>query len=153
MDTAAEKSSSSATWSAGRMPSWVEKRKRKKKLIKVGERRVTAEVLGADRKGFVCLSVCKCEILTNLTARVLEPYKKGDGIRRARHTIGRGSGERARMERRRRAGACDQQVSAEESPSLPGCTRRELCLRRVFFIKTSPKAKQVVIVSFLVHTG
>lgn len=29
---------------------WVEKGKRKKKLIKVGERRVTAEVLGTDRK-------------------------------------------------------------------------------------------------------
>jgi len=55
---------------------WVEKGKRKKKLIKVGERRVTAEVLGTDRKGFVCLSVCKCEILANLAARVLEPFKK-----------------------------------------------------------------------------
>jgi len=73
---------------------WVEKGKRKKKLVKVGERRVTAEVLGTDRKGFVCLSVCKCEILANLAARVLEPFKKGDGIRRARRTIGRGSGER-----------------------------------------------------------
>jgi hypothetical protein len=73
---------------------WIEKGKRKKKLIKVGERRVTAEVLGTDRKGFVCLSVCKCEILANLAARVLEPFKKGDVIRRARRTIGRGSGER-----------------------------------------------------------
>ena len=49
---------------------WVEKGKRKKKLIKVGERRVTAEVLGTDRKGFVCQSVCKYEILANLAARV-----------------------------------------------------------------------------------
>ena len=61
---------------------WIEKGKRKKKLVKVGERRVTAEVLGTDRKGFVCLSVCKCEILANLAARVLGPFKKGEIIRR-----------------------------------------------------------------------
>jgi hypothetical protein len=54
---------------------------------------VTAEVLTTDAKGFVCLSVCKCEILANLAARVLEPFKKGDSIRRARRTIGLGSGE------------------------------------------------------------
>lgn len=74
---------------------WIEKGRRKKKLIKIGERRVTAEVLTtADPKGFVRLSVCKCEILVNLAARELEPLKKGEGIRRARRTIGRGSGER-----------------------------------------------------------
>ena len=72
---------------------WVEKRKRKKKLIKVGERRVTAEVLGTDRKGFVCLSVCKCEILANLAARVLEPFKKGEIIRRVRRS-GRAAAKR-----------------------------------------------------------
>ena len=38
--------------------------------------------------------VCKCEILANLAARVLEPFKKGEIVRRARRTIGRGSGER-----------------------------------------------------------
>lgn len=39
-----------------------------------------------DRKGFVCLSVCKCEILANLAARVLDPFKKGmaSGARAAR---------------------------------------------------------------------
>jgi hypothetical protein len=50
----------------------VEKGKRKKKLIKVGERRVTAEVLNTDRKGFVCLSVCKCEILANGSRGVMK---------------------------------------------------------------------------------
>jgi hypothetical protein len=73
---------------------WVEKGKRKKKLIKVGERRVTAEVLTTDPKGFVSLSVCKCEILANLSVRVLEPFKKAEIVRRARRTVGRGSGER-----------------------------------------------------------
>ena len=72
----------------------VEKGRRKKKLIRVGERRATAEVPATDRKGFVCLSVCKCEILANLAARALEPFKKGDGVRRARRTRGRGSGAR-----------------------------------------------------------
>lgn len=32
---------------------WVEKGRRKKRLIKVGERRVTVEVLTTDQKGFV----------------------------------------------------------------------------------------------------
>lgn len=74
---------------------WIEKGRRKKKLIKIGERRVTAEVLTTtDRKGFVRLSVYKCEILAVLEARVMEPFKKGESIRRARRTIGRGSGER-----------------------------------------------------------
>lgn len=73
---------------------WVEKGRRKKRLIKVGERQVTVEVLTTDQKGFVSLTVLKCEILANLAARVLEPYKKGELLRRARRTIGRGSGER-----------------------------------------------------------
>ncbi|MDA1315817.1 MAG: hypothetical protein O2968_21045 [Acidobacteria bacterium] len=73
---------------------WVEKGRRKKRLIKVGERQVTVEVLTTDQKGCVSLTVLKCEILANLAARVLEPYKKGELLRRARRTIGRGSGER-----------------------------------------------------------
>ena len=34
-------------------PVWVEKGKRKKKLVKVGSRRMTGEVLAEDGKGFV----------------------------------------------------------------------------------------------------
>ena len=52
---------------------WVKKGRRRKKLIKVGEHRAR------DPKGFVRLSVYKCEILANLAARVLEPFKKGEG--------------------------------------------------------------------------
>ena len=56
---------------------------------------MTAEVLTTTApKGYVRLSVCKCEILVTLAAVALEPLKKGEGIRRARRTIGRGSGER-----------------------------------------------------------
>jgi hypothetical protein len=53
-----------------------------KRLIKVGERRMTAEVMSTEPKGFVYLSVLKCEILANLAARVLEPFKKGEIVRR-----------------------------------------------------------------------
>ncbi len=81
---------SSESWristTRGKEAVWVEKGKRNKKLIKVGERRVTAEVLTTDPQGFVCLFVCQCEILANLAARVLEPFKKAE--------IVRGSGER-----------------------------------------------------------
>ena len=56
---------------------WVEKGKRKKKLIKVGERRVTAEVLGTDRKGFVCLSVCKCKSSLTLPLACWNLSRKG----------------------------------------------------------------------------
>jgi hypothetical protein len=97
---------------------WVEKGKRKKKLIKVGERRVTAEVLTTDAKGLVCLSVCKCEILANLAARVLEPFKKGVHPARAPHDRA-GKWRRARMERRRRAGERNKQV--------PGLKKARLC--------------------------
>jgi len=38
---------------------WVEKVKRKEKLIKAGERRATAEVPTTDRKGFVCWNLSK----------------------------------------------------------------------------------------------
>ena len=75
-------------------PVWIEKGKRKKKLVKVGLRRVTGQVVTADAKGFASVSVMQCDILANLAARVLEPYKKGDIIRRKRGTIGKGSGER-----------------------------------------------------------
>jgi len=75
-------------------PVWVEKGKRKKKLVKVGSRRMTGEVLAEDGKGFVSFSVLKCEVLSNLVARPLEPFNKGDIVRRKRKTIGKGSGER-----------------------------------------------------------
>jgi hypothetical protein len=75
-------------------PVWAEKGKRKKRLVKVGERRVTGEVTLAETRGFVVVSILKCEILASPTQRALAPYRKGDSIRRKRSTIGRGSGER-----------------------------------------------------------
>lgn len=75
-------------------PVWVEKGRRKKRLVKVGSRRVTGEILTEDGNGFVRLSVVKCEILTNQSVRVLEPFPKGQVVKRKRATIGRGGGER-----------------------------------------------------------
>ena len=75
-------------------PVWMKKGKRKKKVIKVGTRRVIAEVRNANPKDWIYLSVLKCEIPANLQARVLEPYPKGELLRRKRKTIGRGGGER-----------------------------------------------------------
>jgi len=75
-------------------PVWIEKGRRKKRLIKVGERSLTASVLGEDQKGFVRLCVMKCEILDNIGARVLEPFRKDEVVKRKRTTIARGGGER-----------------------------------------------------------
>jgi hypothetical protein len=75
-------------------PVWAEKGRRKKKLVKVGTRRMTAEVLSEDGKDFVHLKVLKCEIVSSLAARPVEPAKKGELVRRKRKTIGKGSGER-----------------------------------------------------------
>ncbi|MGH9451296.1 MAG: hypothetical protein ACRD11_12285 [Terriglobia bacterium] len=36
----------------------------------------------------------KCEILSNLVVRRLDPFKKGELLRRKRKTKGKGSGER-----------------------------------------------------------
>ena len=74
-------------------PVWMEKGKRKKKVIKVGTRRLIAEVRNANPKDWIYLSVLKCEIPANLQARVLEPYPKGELLRRKRKTIGRGGVE------------------------------------------------------------
>jgi hypothetical protein len=74
-------------------PIWLEaKRKKKKTLEKVGERRVTAEVLTI--RGYVYLSVCRCEILSTKDGLPLKPFKKDEIIRKKRSTIGKGGGER-----------------------------------------------------------
>jgi len=78
-------------------PVWVEggkKKKGKKAIRKIGERRVTAEVVAIDARDYVSLSVCACEIVSNKEGRLLEPFKKKQVIRKKRSTIGKGSGER-----------------------------------------------------------
>ena len=81
---------------------WLDLKKKKKKkgkktgVVKLGARRVTAEVLSADARGYVSLSVCDCEIVSNergLPPRLLT-LRKNEIIRKLRSTIGKGSGER-----------------------------------------------------------
>lgn len=70
--------------------------RRSKKPMKIGVRRVTAEVLwGPDEGGWVGLLVRQCDILSEtVIGQVVEKYKNGCGIRRARGTILRGKPER-----------------------------------------------------------
>jgi hypothetical protein len=53
-----------------------------------------AEVLKVDSRGYVSLSVCECEIVSNKHGLAVEPFKKKQIIRKQRSTIGKGSGER-----------------------------------------------------------
>jgi hypothetical protein len=69
-------------------------RRRRKKPLNVGKQLVTAEVLTEDGKGFVYLKVMKCEILSSLYAKELEPLKKDQIIKRKRVTVGKGGVER-----------------------------------------------------------
>ena len=71
-----------------------EEKKSKKKVEKLGHRRVTAEVLKVDARGYVSLAVLECDILSNTHGLPLKPLKKGEIIRKQRSTIGKGSGER-----------------------------------------------------------
>ena len=70
------------------------RRSKKKKVTKLGERRLTAEYLGLDSKGCVRLSVLKDEILSNVYEIPLKVLKKGTVIVRKRTTISKGKPER-----------------------------------------------------------
>jgi hypothetical protein len=78
-------------------PIWHEPRKKtkgKKAVQKIGERRVTAEVLAIDARDYVSLSICACEIVSQKDGLPVELFKKKQLIRKKRSTIGKGSGER-----------------------------------------------------------
>lgn len=70
------------------------KRSMKKKVTRLGERRITAAVLTVDSKGLVRLSVMKDEILENLYKMPLKALKKDEIIARKRATIAKGDPER-----------------------------------------------------------
>jgi hypothetical protein len=78
----------------GTEPQSRKKKTGKKAVEKIGERRVTAEVLAIDAHDYVSLSVCACEIVSKKDGWALEPFKKKQVIRKKRSTIGKGSGER-----------------------------------------------------------
>jgi hypothetical protein len=74
---------------------WPEtRRKRKKKVMPLGEHRATAEVLELDSRDYVRLSVIKDEIVKNPHGMPLKLLKKGEIIAKKRETIARGKAER-----------------------------------------------------------
>jgi hypothetical protein len=80
-----------------KQPIWSDegpKRSKKKKVTRLGERRVTAAVLTVDSKDFIRLSVMKDEILENKFGMPLKTFKKDDVIVKKRATIAKGSPER-----------------------------------------------------------
>ena len=84
-------------------PIWLELKKKKKggkkKVEKLGTRRVTAEVVKIDGSGYVSLSILECEILSTGDGPKPEPLKKGESLRKLRRTIGKGNGERLKWSR------------------------------------------------------
>jgi hypothetical protein len=68
--------------------------------------RVTTDPLGLAR-----LTILKCEIPASLVARALEPFKKGEYVRRARRTVGRGGGERLAL--RNRGGFAQEELAGK----------------------------------------
>ena len=70
------------------------RRSKKKKVTKLGERRLTAEFLAEDGKGCVRMSVLKDEIVSNIYEIPLKLLKKGTVIVRKRTTINKGKPER-----------------------------------------------------------
>ena len=71
------------------------RKSRKKKAPRLGDRLITAEVLyGPDTRGWVRLLVRKCEILTELSVKKPTPISPTTEIRRAARTILRGKPER-----------------------------------------------------------
>jgi hypothetical protein len=70
--------------------------RRSRRPIKIGSRRVTAEVTkGPDGDGWVTLLVRQCEVLTEtVIGQVVEKFNDGSALRRSRKTILRGAPER-----------------------------------------------------------
>ena len=70
-------------------------RRKNRKPIKLGERRVTAEVLSeAHEDGWVHLLVRRCEILSQVEGKTIPPLKIETEVKRAEKTIMRGEPER-----------------------------------------------------------
>lgn len=81
-------------WTEGIWHEHGRRKKNKRKVVKTGTCEVTGQVETRDRKGFQSLTVLKCEIIETRYGVPVEPFKKGEAIRRKRNTIGRGGGEK-----------------------------------------------------------
>src|ERR1700674_4328975 len=70
-------------------------RRKNRKPIRLGERRVTAEVLSeAHEDGWVHLLVRRCEIVSQVEGKTIPPLKVETEVKRAEKTIMRGKPER-----------------------------------------------------------
>jgi hypothetical protein len=75
-------------------PIWKQKGKRKKTLVQIGVRLVTASVSRLEGKEWVHLSVMNCVIKDIQQARPLSPLRKGEALKRKRSTLERGEAHR-----------------------------------------------------------
>jgi hypothetical protein len=97
---------------------YMPRRARRGRVVRLGERMVTAEVLkGTDSKGWVRLLVRQCETLVEYTIRRLPSYMNGAEIKRARRTIMRGNPERLLWS--------DESAREVVANTFPGMTRNK----------------------------
>jgi len=72
-------------------PVWHEygrrKKNKKRSIMRLGERKVTGQVLTHDAKDFFHISVMKCEILRIRYGVGIDPFEKDKVIKRKRGTI------------------------------------------------------------------
>ncbi len=102
-------------------PIWLELKKKKKgtkkkKVEKLGTRRVTAEVVKVDASGYVSLSVCDCEILSNIHGLKLQPLQEGRCAPKAAKHDREGKRGTPEMEPGGRAGGGSEQIPALKRP-------------------------------------
>jgi hypothetical protein len=69
-------------------------RRRNARVVNVGDRVVTAELLREDAEGWVCLLTRACEVASEKPGRKVAVLPKNQEIRRKRRTIERGQPER-----------------------------------------------------------
>jgi len=75
-------------------PIWKEKGKRKKTLVQIGVRLMTASVTRLEGKDWVHLSVLECVIKDIQQPKPLAPLRKGEALKRKRSTLERGQAHR-----------------------------------------------------------
>jgi hypothetical protein len=99
--------------------------RRARQPIKIGTRRVTAEVLkGPDAEGWVALLVRRCEVLSEtVIGQTVEVFKNGKSLRRSRNTLLRGEPERLLWSDETARDVVASAFPAEVSPPKPRRTR------------------------------
>jgi len=95
---------------------WHKPRRRRGRAVNIGDRMVTAEVIG-DQGGWVDLLVRDCEVLREPTNRKVAPLPNDMEVRRKRGTIEKGKPERLLWsDETARALLVSQFLGAEKDP-------------------------------------